>query len=161
MSDIMGGREVLDLAIEAEEKGARLYKTLAKNSKNFHVKEVFEQLARDEEEHLNDLKAWADKIVPYQPGEAYPGEYQLYIKAMAQESTFKCDTACQTFLETDINEKDAIQAGITFEKDFILFLHNLKNHVSKDDEPIVDKIVASEETHLKKLYTARNKLNEG
>ncbi len=35
MDDVLMGKEALELAIKAEEKGAALYKTLAKNSKNF------------------------------------------------------------------------------------------------------------------------------
>ncbi len=159
MSEAMGGREILDLAIKAEEKGLRLYKTLAKKSRNFHVSQVFKELADEEDKHLEELKKWGNRVVSYEPMEAYPGEYILYIKAMAEESTFKCDKACEKFLEQDLNEEDAIQAGITFEKDFILFLHNLKKHTKKSDYKIVDAIVESEESHLKKLYALRKKIS--
>jgi rubrerythrin len=159
MSDTLGGREVLELAIQAEEKGSKLYKTLARKSKNFHVSQVFKELADEEDKHLEELKRLEDKFAPYEPVEAYPGEYVLYIKAMADESTFKCNKACEVFLETDVSEEDALQAGVTFEKDFILFLHNLKKHVNKDDAHIVDRIISSEEEHLKKLYTQKQKLH--
>ena len=159
MTDIFGGREVLELAIQAEEKGEHLYRTLAKKSKNFHVREVFKELAADEERHIMDLRKLEDKFAPYEPVEAYPGEYLLYIKSMADESTFKCDKSCKTFLETDINEDDALQAGITFEKDFIIFLHSLRNHVNKADTKIVDMIIFAEEGHLKKLYAQKKKIN--
>jgi len=159
MSDALSEREILDLAIKAEEKGVQLYRMLSKKSRNFHVSEVFKGLAKEEEKHADELKRWEEKIAPYQPAEAYPGEYALYIKAMADESTFKCDKACETFLETDISEEDALQAGITFEKDFILFLHTLKRHVRKGDERIVDTIIESEERHLKQLYALKKKIS--
>ena len=159
MSEVIGGRVVLDLAIQAEEKGTELYKTLSRNSKNFHVSRIFKELAEDEEKHLEELRKWEKRVAPYQPPEAYPGEYILYIKAMADENTFKCDNACKRFLEIDLSETDALQAGITFEKDFIIFLHTLKKHVSKDGYKIVDKIIESEESHLKKLYALKKQID--
>ncbi|MBN1871110.1 MAG: ferritin family protein [Candidatus Omnitrophica bacterium] len=158
MGDTLSGREILELAIQAEEKGLRLYKTLSRKSKNFHVSQVFKELAAEEEKHIEEFKELEDKFAPYEPMEAYPGEYILYIKAMADENTFKCNKACETFLETDVSEEDAIQAGITFEKDFILFLHNFKRHVNKNEAGIVDSIITSEENHLKKLYAQKKKL---
>ena len=160
MTGIMSGREVLDLAIKAEERGAKLYKTLSENSRNFHVGEIFRELAEEEEKHTIKLKKLEKRIAPYKPKEAYPGEYILYIKAMADENTFKCDKACETFLEIDLSEEDAIQAGITFEKDFIVFLHSLKKHVKKTDSKIADSLIKEEEGHLKKLYALKKKIKK-
>ena len=157
MDDALTGKEALELAIKAEEKGAALYKTLARNSKNFHVSRVFKQLADEEDKHIDELKKWDTSLTAYKPVEAYPGEYILYIKAMAEESTFKCDSACEKSLETDISEEDAIKAGINFEKDFIIFLHSIKKHIKKSEQSIVDSIISSEEGHLKKLYTLKSK----
>ncbi len=158
MDDILTGKEALELAIKAEEKGAALYKTLAKNSKNFHVSRVFKQLADEEDKHIDELKKWDTSLTAYKPVEAYPGEYVLYIKAMAEESTFKCDRACEKSIETDISEEDAIKTGINFEKDFIIFLHNIKKHIKMGDEKIVNSVIESEECHLKKLYTLQKKI---
>lgn len=152
------GKEALELAIKAEEKGAALYRTLAKNSKNFHVSRIFKQLAGEEDKHIDELKKWDNNLTAYKPVEAYPGEYILYIKAMAEESTFKCDRACEKSLEADISEEDAIGAGINFEKDFIIFLHNVKRHIKKGDEKIVNSLIESEEGHLKQLYTLQKKI---
>ncbi|MDD5680001.1 MAG: ferritin family protein [Candidatus Omnitrophica bacterium] len=157
MDDILTGKEALELAIKAEEKGLALYKTLAKNSKNFHVSRIFKQLAEEESRHIEELSKWDNSLTAYKPVEAYPGEYILYIKAMAEDSAFKCDRACEKLLETDINEEDAVKAGINFEKDFIIFLHNIKKHIKKGEEAMVDSIIASEEGHLKKLYGLKHK----
>jgi len=153
MEEQISGREILELAIQAEEKGLGLYRTLAGKSKNFHVQKTFRELAREEEKHLEELKKLEEKFTPYKPMEAYPGEYILYLKAMADESVFKCNKACETFLEKDINEEDALQAGITFEKDFMLFLHNMKKHVNREDAKLVDMVIEGEEGHLKRLYS--------
>lgn len=158
MSEAIGGREILDLAIKAEEKGLELYKTLARNSRNFHVSRVFRKLAEEEGGHLDELKTWGEHMIPYKPKEAYPGEYILYIKAMADEFTFKCDRACERYLEANLSEEDALQAGVTFEKDFILLLHNLKRHMKEGGLKIADSIIKSEEGHLKKLYTMKKKI---
>ncbi|MDP3788850.1 MAG: ferritin family protein [Candidatus Omnitrophota bacterium] len=158
MDEILTGKEALELAIKAEEKGAALYKTLARNSKNFHVSRVFKHLADEENKHIDELKKWDASLTPYKPAEAYPGEYSLYIKAMAEESTFKCDMACEKSLEKNISEEDAIKAGINFEKDLIVFLHNIKKHIKKGDEKIVNSVMESEEGHLKKLYTLQKEI---
>ena len=160
MDDILTGKEALELAIKAEEKGLALYRALAKNSKNFHVSKVFRELAREEDKHVEELNKWDASLTAYKPVEAYPGEYILYIKAMAEESAFKCDNACEKSLEADISEEDAVRAGINFEKDFIIFLHSIKQHIKKGDEKIVNAIIESEEGHLKKLYTLQKKIKK-
>lgn len=155
MEDMLNGKEALELAIKAEEKGLEFYRTLARDSRNFHVRQVFKELAREEEAHIEELRRWDDSLTSYKPVEAYPGEYILYIKAMAEESVFKCDKAREKSLEKDISEEDAIKAGIDFEKDFMLFLHNIKRHIKKGEERMVNAIIESEEKHLKQLYALR------
>lgn len=160
MEGLLNGKEALELAIKAEEKGLELYRTLARNSRNFHVNYVFKELAREEERHIEELRKWDASLTSYKPVEAYPGEYILYIKAMAEESAFKCGKAREKFLEKDINEEDAIKAGISFEKDFMLFLHNIKRHIKKGEEKIVNAVIESEEKHLRQLYALQKKLKK-
>ncbi len=160
MQDTLNGKEALEMAIRAEEKGLELYKVLARNSKNFHVSQIFKALAREEEKHIEELKKWDKSLASYKPVEAYPGEYILYIKAMAEENVFKCDKACEKSIEKDISEEDAVGAGINFEKDFMLFLHNIKKHIKKGEEKIVNAIIESEEKHLKQLYTLQKKIKQ-
>ena len=160
MEEMLNGKDALEMAIKAEEKGLELYRALAKNSKNFHVSQIFKELAREEERHVEELKKWDKSLASYKPVEAYPGEYSLYIKAMAEENVFKCDKACERSIEKDISEEDAAAAAINFEKDFMLFLHNVKKHIKKGEERIVNAIIDSEEKHLKQLYTLQKKIKK-
>jgi len=62
--------------------------------------------------------------------EAYPGERAMYLKALVDSHVYNCDSAVKQVLETTISEEEALQAGINFEKDFMLFLHDLRQHVA-------------------------------
>ena len=79
-----------------------------------------------------EVEKWFDDLRSDEREEAYPGEKSLYLKDLVDENVFNCEGACKQALEKTISEEEALQAGITFEKDFMLFLsfkyiHNLSH----------------------------------
>ncbi len=58
-----------------------------------------------------------------------------------------------------INEEDALQAGINFEKDFMLFLHELKREVVKEGIDVIDSLLDEEVKHLREMFNIKDTLS--
>ena len=149
------------MAVQAKTKGVELYMALARGSENYHVSNLFAELAKKEEQHKLELKKWLGDLSKGAQEEAYPGEGALYLKALVDENTFNCDKALKQLLETTISEEEALQAGITFEKDFMLFLHDLKKHMSGKDGKTVDSLLEEEMQHLSEMFQIKDRMVKG
>jgi rubrerythrin len=151
-------KDIIEMAVKAKDKGAELYLALARNSENFHVGQFFTELAKDEHRHKMQIEKWLENLSPEKRDEAYPGERSLYLKAIVDDNTFKCDALKKQALEKTISEETALAAGITFEKDFMLFLHDLKRNVSERDQAVVEKLIDEEICHLKEMFVLSEKI---
>ncbi len=160
MNEVYTAKDIIEMAVQAKGKGQELYLALARNSENFHVGELFTALAKDEHRHKMQLEKWLDELGSDKQEEAYPGERALYLKALVDENAFKCDSATKQALETTISEEEALQAGITFEKDFMLFLHDLKQHVVPAGGKAIDELIDEEIKHLRDMFHLKEKINK-
>ena len=151
-------KDIIQMAVQAKARGVKLYLLLARNSENYHVGQLFTELAKDEQKHKLQLEKWLDYLSGEEREEAYPGEKALYLKALVDANTFSCDNAEKQILEKTISEEEALQAGITFEKDFMLFLHDLKQQVAKGGESTIDSLIDDEARHLKEIFHLKEKL---
>jgi len=158
MEETYTSKDIVQMAVQAKAKGVELYLALARNSENYHVGRLFMELAKDEQKHKLELEKWFDYLEGSKREEAYPGERALYLKALVDENAFHCDKAQKQVLETTVSEEEALQAGITFEKDFMLFLHDLKNHAEKNGESTIDSLIDDEMRHLKKMFHLKETL---
>jgi len=154
-------RDIIEMAVQAKDKSVEFYMALARNSENYHVSQLFAELAKSKQHHKLELKKWLDTIGEEKREEAYPGERSLFLKSLVDEKTFNCDNAQKKLLETTISEEEALGAGIGFEKDFMLFLHELKQHVSDEGTDIIDKLIDDEIKHIKEMFDVKDKLSRG
>jgi len=154
-------KDIVEMAVQAKAKGVELYLALAHNSENYHVARLFMELAKDEQRHKHELEKWFDYLKGSDREEAYPGEKSIYLKSLVENNTYNCDLATKQALEKTISEEDALKAGITFEKDFMLFLHELKQNAASDGESAADSLIEDEIRHLKGMFDLKDKLEKG
>jgi len=160
MEEVYTSRDIIQMAVQAKARGAELYLALARNSENYHVSRLFTEFAKDEQKHRLQLEKWLDYLSGDRREEAYPGEKALYLKALVDANTFSCDNARKQALEKTISEEEALQAGITFEKDFMLFLHDLKQHVVREGESTIDSLIDDEIRHLREMFHLKEKIEK-
>jgi rubrerythrin len=158
MEEAYTSKDIIEMAVQAKGRGVELYLSLARNSENYHVGRLFTEFAKDEQRHKIELEKWLEKIGGDKREEAYPGERSLYLKALVDANTFNCDSAKKQALEMTISEEEALQAGITFEKDFMLFLHDLKQHIAGEDSGVIDKLIDDEVRHLRDMFHLKEKI---
>ena len=158
MKETYTAKDIIQMAIQSKARGVELYLLLARNSENYHVGRLFTELAKEEQKHKLQLEKWLDRLGGDEREEAYPGERSLYLKALVDANTFNCNNAKKQVLERTISEEEALHAGIAFEKDFILFLHDLKKYVIKEGESTVDSLIDDETRHLEEMFHLKEKL---
>ena len=151
-------KDIVQMAVQAKARGVELYLAFARNSENYHVGKLFTELAKDEQRHKMELEKWLAYLGAGNVEEAYPGESSLYLKSLVDASTFNCGETQKRMLGRTVSEEEALQAGVTFEKDLMLFLHELKQHVAAKDKDTVDALIDDEIRHLREMFYLIEKL---
>ena len=151
MGNIFSGSEIVEMAVQIEKNGRDFYNKMAVLSKNKDVKEIFEHLAGQEERHIRVFEDMLSAVKKYEPAEAYTDEYFSYMKALADEHVFTKKEKGSEIAKKVKDEKHAIELGIGFEKDSILFYHEMENFVPETERSIIENLLKEEQRHLKKL----------
>ncbi|MFH1678927.1 MAG: ferritin family protein [Candidatus Omnitrophota bacterium] len=165
MGNIFAGSEIVELGIQIEKNGRDFYKTLVQHSKELaskqaengdKIKEVFQYLAGEEEKHIAVFKKILDSVQKYDPPEAYPGEYFAYMNALAGDYIFTQKDKGSQVAKNITNSKDAVELGIRFEKDSIIFYEGMKKAVPDYGHKLVDELILQEQSHLRQLSDLKN-----
>jgi rubrerythrin len=158
MVNIFAGSEIVELGIQIEKNGKDFYSTLVKQSKNQRAKETFKYLAGEEEKHIAVFRKILDSVHKYEPPESYPGEYFAYMNALASEYVFTQEHKGDETAKRTKSDKEAINLGIGFEKDSILFYEGMKKVVPPYDHKIVHELIIQEQDHLRQLSDLKKSL---
>jgi len=158
MVNIFAGNEIVELGIQIEKNGRDFYNTLVEGSKNQKAKEKFKYLAGEEEKHIAVFQKILDSVHKYEPPETYPGEYFAYMNALARDYVFTEKDKGREVAKNVKGDKQAIELGIRFEKDSIIFYTGMKRVVPEYDHKIVDKLISQEQDHLRQLSELKESL---
>lgn len=158
MGNIFTGSEIVEIGVQIEKNGRDFYNTLAGQSKNKEAKDIFKFLAGEEEKHIAKFQEMLDSVGRYQPQETYPGEYFEYMNALASEHIFTQKNKGEEIAKKIKGDVEAVDMGIGFEKDSIIFYDGMKRVVPEYDQKTVDELIAQEKSHLRKLYNLKKKL---
>ncbi len=158
MANVFSAAEIVEIGIEIEKNGRDFYNSVLKLSKNSKAKEVFEFLAAEEEKHVARFEAMLSQVKKYEPSESYPGEYFAYLKALSEGYVFtKKDKGAEVAKNVKA-DKEAVELGISFEKDSILFYYEMKRFVLEGEQKVVGKLLEEEQAHLEKLTGLKKSL---
>jgi rubrerythrin len=156
--NIFAGSEIVELGIQIEKNGRDFYNALVEQLKNQKAKEKFKYLAGEEEKHITVFQNILDSVHKYEPPETYPGEYFAYMNALARDYVFTQKDKGREIAKNIKGDKEAINLGIGFEKDSIIFYVGMKKVVPEYDHKIVDKLITQEQDHLRQLSELKESL---
>ncbi|MEW6625047.1 MAG: ferritin family protein [Bacillota bacterium] len=143
--------EIIDFAVQIEKNGEKFYSALAKNMEDEKLKQVFSSLAEEERQHIKDFQKIMGDLTDTPVSESYPGEYEEYVKGLAENHVFKGELQENQLLGKIKGPMDAISLAIGFEQDSLLFFHELKELVSPRAQETVEKLIKEEKLHIVKL----------
>lgn len=151
MGNIFAGSEIVEIGIQIEKNGRDFYNALVKKSKNLKAQEIFKFLAAEEEKHMAIFKTILEKTEKYEPQGLDVDDYFAYMNALASEHIFTQANKGEEIARKTKSDREAIDLGIGFEKDSIIFYEGMKKVVPEYDLKVVDEIIAQEQNHLKTL----------
>ena len=144
--------EVVQMGIQIEKNGKDFYSRVAELAKTDKVKEAFLFLESEEEKHIKVFKEILSGVEKYEPLESYPEDYFAYLKALSENYVFTEEKMGEEVARKSKDEREAIEAGIGFEKDSILFYQEMKNLIKGETHETIDRLIDEEKKHLTKLY---------
>lgn len=151
MGNIFAGSELVQLGIQIEKNGRDFYHALTKFSQAVKAKEIFKYLSGEEEKHIVIFQRLLDSVEKYQPAQIYPEEYFAYMNALASEHIFTQKDKGKEIAASVKSDKEAVDMGIGFEKDSIIFYEGMKKVVPGYDLKVVEELILQEQSHLRQL----------
>jgi len=159
MSDQISIQEIIETAIEIEKNGVTFYHALAESSSTAHVRELFSHLASEEKRHITRFQEILESAGGYQISEAYYAtQYMGYMKALADEHVFRSDISITEVADSAKSPIEAVNIAIAFEKESIIFLHEVRELMSDAGEESIQKLLDEERKHLMQLSAIKTQM---
>jgi len=91
------------------------------------------------------------------PPESYPGEYGAYLHDYADNNLIFKKEVMDAEMARITDTLSAIDFAIRRELDSILYYHEIKGFIAKDQHDSIDKIINEERKHFKTLSEIKKK----
>lgn len=144
--NIFAPDEIVRLAIEVEENGMMFYKSIVDKVQGEELKQMMDFLADEERRHKRIFEDLLNGIGEREVVEVYPGEYQAYMKALAEECVFTKELIRGKMEEGFEDMFDLLDFALRIEKDSIMLYIQMKDNLLKD-HPVLDKVIEEERKH--------------
>ena len=155
MSRFFDVSEIVQIAVKIEENGVKFYRYATQISNDDNVKQMFDYLANEEEDHKNIFQKILSQIKKYASTESYPGEYKAYLQAYIENVIFaNLDEELAGVKDT----LSAITFGMQRELESILYYQEIKNF-TKNQQELIETIIEEERRHFSKLSDLKNKFS--
>jgi len=150
--------ELIQVAVEIEKRGAVFFRQLKEKAVSAKAKDLLMILAAEEERHHADFLALGQDFSPADLPEAYPGEYQDYVRSLVRTHLFNEAENLEKIAGEIKDEKEVLKLAVRFEKDTILFFNGLRRVVKPEKQAVIVGLIAQEESHLSRLGMLLNEL---
>ena len=143
--------EVIDMAVQLERNGERIYRSAGDNVRDAGLKQLLEWMADEENRHAKWFSALRGASVIIEDNEALKAMNQSLVDDYLGDQAFSLKDVDFSVVR-NINELLAV--FIEFEKDTILFYDILVAFMPDEQaRENIRRIIAEEETHVEKLRT--------
>lgn len=150
--------DIVDIGIEKEIKRRDFYGLAADQfSDDADLAKLFGQLRDWEEAHIKKFEKIREDVKGGNYAESYPGEIHEYMAAVVNGDLYE-NLDAESFALTVKTPEAALDAGIGFEKDAILFFGGLANFVDPKAREVIQELIAEEQMHMLQLFEMKKKL---
>lgn len=158
MANILQPAEIVEIGIEKEKKRRDFYALAADHFKdNDELAKLFARLRDWEDEHIKKFQEIRDHVSKAQYTESYPGETEGYMKALIDSELYD-EATPEAFAAKVKSPADALDMGIRFEKDAILFFNGLSRFVDDKSKEICSTLIEEEQQHMLYLFNKKKEL---
>ena len=148
---LLTGDEIIEIAIHLEESGEAFYTVAAEKANDLDIKALFEELALQEMYHRRAFQQMDRGTVQAALTPDQWDEFQAYTGALLQQSFFDEPENALNLAARAQDERTALQAALSFEKETLLFFYELRDVVRSPGQQVVERIIREEKQHIKRL----------
>ncbi len=158
MVNILPAAEIVEIGIEKEKKRRDFYALAAEQYRDSaELAELFGKLRDWEEEHIQRFQEIRDTVSKAQYTESYPGETEAYMKALVDSDLYDKITP-ESFTSMVSSPEEALDMGIRFEKDAILFFGGLSRFADDSVKEVMGRLIEEEQQHMLYLFDLKKKM---
>ena len=158
VANILQPAEIVEIGIEKEKRRRDFYALAAERFKaKKDLAELFARLRDWEIEHIRKFEQILDTVSKAQYTESYAGETESYMDALVDSELYAKITP-EKFADIVKTPVDALDRGIGFEKDAILFFSQLSGFIDPKSRDIVAKLIGEEKQHLIYLFNMKKEM---
>ena len=147
MPNVFNAAEVIDMGIEKEKKRRDFYGFASSSFKDKELKDLFAKLRDWEDTHIKKFTEIRETIEESETSESYQGEFASYVKATVDDILYS-QVSAVWFAKNVRTELVAIEYGMGFEKDAILFFNELLRYMNPYHKEKVQALIEEEKRHL-------------
>jgi rubrerythrin len=148
---LLTGDEIIEIATRLEESGEVFYNAAAEKSTDAGVKALFEELAIQEQYHRQAFQQMGRDMVELALSPEQWDEFQAYTGALLQNHFFANPENALNIAAEAKDEQASLQAALGFEKETLLFFHELRDVVRGPGRQTVERIIQEEKQHIQRL----------
>ena len=152
--------EIINMGIEKGIKRRDFYGKVSEAFKDKELKKLFGQLRDWEEKHIETFKKLKEQAIESQAAEKYPGEESAYVNAVLDDTLYE-NVSPKEFSKHIKSALDAIQYGIGFEKDAILFFEEFLNYSAPHYKETIQALINEEKQHIVYLTELKKNITSG
>ena len=134
-----------------EEEGEAFYNAAAKQATTAQLKELFEELAIQEQYHYRAFQQMGRNIVRSALSDDQWEQFQEYTGALLNQRIFDRPEGALSKAANVQDEREVLEAALGFEKETLQFYQGLRDVVRGADQQTVDRIIGEEEQHIRRL----------
>ena len=149
---LLKAADVVELAMGLEQSGEAFYRAVAKKATLPQVQALFSDLAEQEALHYAAFANLSQAVrnKPLLLPEEWD-QYQDYLQATVQSAFFEGPDKALAAAERVQDEREALGMAMSFEKETMLFFHDLRDMASPADQGVITRIIEEEKRHLRRL----------
>ncbi|HDQ45146.1 MAG TPA: hypothetical protein ENN17_06585 [bacterium] len=150
--------EVLTMAVELERMGKSFYDAILHDLDDPRAREIFQILSDDEVRHEKLFQDMMHAVAP--AGASEPGDPEIiaYFRELMDSRIFPSPSEILRIREKLGDPAAGIRIALTFEKDSILFFHEMLVFAPDDDQPVIKQIIDEERDHLLRILKLKQDL---
>lgn len=139
---------VLGWALQIETSGAAFYREAAARATDRDVKLLFSDLAEQEQRHYRTFERMLANVPASVEADVDPAEYEAYLRLALRDALLAGPEKGLQLARQAQDEEAALRAAITFEKDTLLFFHDLVGMEPEAHRPALEAVMDEESAHL-------------
>jgi len=151
---------MVEMAIQTEQNGYAFYSAAARQAQSPEAAKLLNWLAGQEQEHEAVFRQMLTAADRHLPSEEYSGQYSAFVQALLESRLLPDKETGAQRLATMTTDDELIDFAIGFEKDTILFMHEMHDMAAPSASETLKRLLAEEKTHLARLKTLRHSLQE-